>query len=226
MHPGPARAPADILTRRHRLIATAAAPARPRAPSCCPTRRGWRQERQGRSGRSRSPAARRRQGSNDPDAPGGPARRSTSPSRARPCRYAAPSQASAMAMACRARPTPAPTTVPLIRMNCRSRPSSSSSWVDVCVGVPALDGARDQAGQLVVELVGERPGARLDHALEALLQPRSPSRGAARPRPARRPAGGAARSPGRPPGCAASPWRSSTATTTSPAARRCPARRA
>src|SRR5580704_14039612 len=27
MHPGPARAPADILTRRHRLIATAAAPA-------------------------------------------------------------------------------------------------------------------------------------------------------------------------------------------------------
>jgi uncharacterized membrane protein len=36
------------------------------------------------------------------------------------------------ARACRARPTPAPTTVPLIRINCRSRPRSSSSWLEVC----------------------------------------------------------------------------------------------
>ena len=42
-------------------------------------------------------------------------------------------QPSAIAMACKARPTPAPTTVPLMRMNCRSRPSSSSSWVEVSV---------------------------------------------------------------------------------------------
>jgi crotonobetainyl-CoA:carnitine CoA-transferase CaiB-like acyl-CoA transferase len=40
-------------------------------------------------------------------------------------------QPSASTMACKARPTPAPTTVPLIRMYCRSRPRSSSSWLDV-----------------------------------------------------------------------------------------------
>jgi arginine deiminase len=37
-------------------------------------------------------------------------------------------------------------------------------------GVPALDGPGDQAGELVMELVGERPHAGLDHALETLLE--------------------------------------------------------
>ena len=35
-------------------------------------------------------------------------------------------------------------------------------------GVPPLDGPGDQAGELVVELVGQRPDSRLDHALEAV----------------------------------------------------------
>ena len=39
-------------------------------------------------------------------------------------------------------------------------------------GVPPLYGPRDQARQLIVELVGEPPRARLEHALEAFLQAR------------------------------------------------------
>ena len=35
-------------------------------------------------------------------------------------------------------------------------------------GVPPLDGPRDQAGELVMELVGQRPDSRFDHALEAV----------------------------------------------------------
>src|SRR5258708_21754830 len=34
-------------------------------------------------------------------------------------------------------------------------------------GVPPLDSAGDQAGQVVVEVVGDGPGARLHHALHA-----------------------------------------------------------
>jgi len=52
---------------------------------------------------------------------GGHARRLTAPRH----------QARARTIACRIRPTPAPTTVPLMRMYCRSRPRSSSSWLDV-----------------------------------------------------------------------------------------------
>jgi hypothetical protein len=39
-------------------------------------------------------------------------------------------------------------------------------------GVPTLDGPGDQAGEFVVELVGEGPGARLDHAFQAVLERR------------------------------------------------------
>jgi hypothetical protein len=35
-------------------------------------------------------------------------------------------------------------------------------------GVPPLDRPRDQAGELVVELIGQGPGSRLDHAFQAV----------------------------------------------------------
>ena len=37
-------------------------------------------------------------------------------------------------------------------------------------GVPPLDGPGDQAGELVVELVGQRPRPRLEHPLQAVVE--------------------------------------------------------
>jgi hypothetical protein len=46
-------------------------------------------------------------------------------------------------------------------------------------GVPPLDGPRDEAGELVVELVGEGPDPGLHHALEAVgeaaVRPEAPA---------------------------------------------------
>src|ERR1700755_91483 len=45
-------------------------------------------------------------------------------------------------------------------------------------GVPTLDGAGDELGEIVVEVVGEGPGPGLDHALqavgEAVVRPEAP----------------------------------------------------
>src|ERR1700733_15327373 len=61
MHPGPARAPADILTRRHRLIATGAAlPGRMRRVAVPPGGAGVRNDKADRAGAGhRQPGAAR-----------------------------------------------------------------------------------------------------------------------------------------------------------------------